>query len=53
MTDVTEHGLEYMFYGILFCIATMMLLWLHGNFIQLLQAVGTTPEQTIMFEKKG
>jgi len=53
MTDVAEHALEYVVYGIIFCIATTMLLWLHGSFVQLIEVVGTVPERVILFEKEG
>ncbi|MBR6538172.1 MAG: hypothetical protein IKT67_13325 [Lachnospiraceae bacterium] len=53
MTDMTEHALEYVVGGILFCIAIVMLLWLHSSFVHLTKAVGTSPERVILFEKKG
>ncbi len=53
MTDVTEQALEYMVGGIMFCLAIVMLLWLHNGFMQLTEVVGTSPERVILFEEKG
>ena len=53
MTDRTEHALEAVFSGVLFCGAVIMLLYLHKFFCEQLAYVGTLPEQMILFEDKG
>lgn len=51
MTEGTEHVLEYTVGGILFCMATAVLLLLHGTFLQQVQTAGRTPERLIMAEQ--
>ena len=53
MSDGTEHALEYAVAGVLFCMAIGVLLWLHGAFMQQVQATGNEPERLILFETEG
>lgn len=53
MTEGTEHSLEYVVSGLLFCMAIVILLWLHGAFMQQAKEIGNTPERVILFEQKG
>ena len=53
MTEGTEHALEYVVSGVLFCMAIAVLLWLHGAFMLQARTIGDTPERVILFEQKG
>ncbi|MBR2408239.1 MAG: hypothetical protein IKB07_04710 [Lachnospiraceae bacterium] len=53
MTDSTEHGIEAIVSGILFCMAFLMLLGLHEAFLRQLQVAGKEPERLILFEETG
>lgn len=53
MTDGTEHALEYVLSGVLFCMALTMLLWLHGAFTKQTEVIGDTPDRIILFEQEG
>ena len=53
MTDSTEHALEAVVAGSLFCMAIVVLLWLHGAFMQQIQRFGDFPERLILMECEG
>ena len=53
MTEGTEHMLEYVVSGVLFCMAIALLLRLHGAFMQQAEVIGNVPERVILFEQKG
>lgn len=53
MTEGTEHALEYAFSGGVFCMAVVLVLWLHRTSCEQLQNVGKLPEQMILFEENG
>ncbi len=53
MTEGTEHSLEYVISGLLFCVALAMLLWLHGAFLRQAQVIGNEPERLILMEQEG
>lgn len=51
MSESTEHALEYMLGGALFCMAITMMIWLHGTFLQQVQMAGRAPERLILAEQ--
>lgn len=51
MTEGTEHTLEHVFAGVLFCMGVTVMLWLHGIFMQQTQNLGKEPERLILFEQ--
>ena len=53
MTEGIEHALEYVLGGVLFCMAIVILLQLHGAFLKQIHMLGRTPEQLILFEQEG
>lgn len=53
MTEGTEHSMEYVISGLLFCMALTMLLWLHGAFLKQTRVIGTEPERLILMEQEG
>lgn len=53
MTEGTEHALEYMTAGVLFCMGLFMVLWLHKSFMQQVNMLGNMPKRTILFEQGG
>ncbi len=53
MTEGTEQALEYACSGVLFCMAVVILVWLHGAWMRQAQVMGNAPERVIMFEQKG
>lgn len=53
MTEETEHALEFVFAGVLFCMAIVGLMRLHGAFMHQIHTIGTVPERLILFEETG
>lgn len=53
MTESIEHALEYVLGSVLFCMAVILLLRLHGRFLEQMYIFGEQPEQLILFEQKG
>ena len=53
MTDGTEHALETVTAGVLFCMAIALLLGLHNAFVQQTKVLGTAPERLILLEQEG
>ena len=51
MTEGTEHGMECVFFAVLFCLAVSMLLWLHKAAARQLQVIDKEPERAILFEQ--
>lgn len=51
MSESTERALEHMVAGMLFCMAIMMLLWLHSTFLKQIQQTGRQPERLILLEQ--
>ena len=52
MSESTERALEHMMAGILFCMAILMLLWLHSTFLIRIQQTGRQPERLILAEQR-
>jgi len=53
MSESIEHALEHVLAGVLFCMAVVMLLWLHGTFVRQVQLTGKSTERLIMAEQSG
>ncbi len=52
MTEGTEHALEYMAAGILFCMGFIMLIWFHKAFVQQTHVLGNMPNRLILSEQE-
>ena len=53
MTQGMEHTMEAIFAGIIFCMAVVVLLWLHGAFMGQIHRFGDVPERLILTEDEG
>lgn len=51
MTEGTEHALELVSGGVLFCMAIWMLLILHTSFVRQTESMYRMPECIILFEE--